>query len=59
MFRKLDLFPSPDEGETPDVLDPLGRANLNHWSSLDLFPSPGERDTPTLFDPSERANFDR
>jgi hypothetical protein len=32
-FRKLDLFPSSGEGggETPTLLDPLERANLNHW----------------------------
>jgi hypothetical protein len=34
-FRKLDLFPSSGEGrETPTLLDPLERANLNHWHSL-------------------------
>jgi hypothetical protein len=32
-FRKLDLFPSSDEGEekTPTQLCPLERANLNHF----------------------------
>jgi hypothetical protein len=30
-FQKLDLFPSSGEGwETPSLLDPLERANLNH-----------------------------
>jgi hypothetical protein len=24
---------SSDEGETPTVLDPLERANLNHWTT--------------------------
>jgi hypothetical protein len=32
--RKLDLFPFSDEVEkTPTLLDPLERANLNHWTS--------------------------
>jgi hypothetical protein len=34
-FRKLDLFPSSDEGggeNTPAQLGPLERANLNHCS---------------------------
>jgi hypothetical protein len=33
-FRKLDLLPSSGEGggETPTVLGPLDRANLNHWN---------------------------
>jgi hypothetical protein len=31
-FRKLDLFPSSDEGrETSTLLSPLERDNLNHW----------------------------
>jgi hypothetical protein len=29
-FRKLDLFPSSGEEETPTVLGPLEGANLNH-----------------------------
>jgi hypothetical protein len=33
MLRKVDLFPSSDEGETPTLLDPLERANLNRLSS--------------------------
>jgi hypothetical protein len=33
-FRKLDLFPSSgDRKETPTLLGPLERANLNHWFS--------------------------
>jgi hypothetical protein len=33
-FRKLDLFPSSVEGrETPALLGPLERANLNHWTN--------------------------
>jgi hypothetical protein len=33
-FPKLDLFPSLGEGEkTPTLLDPLERANLNHWTT--------------------------
>jgi hypothetical protein len=32
MFWKLDLFPS-SEGETPTLLGPLERANLNHWQT--------------------------
>jgi hypothetical protein len=32
-FRKLDLFPSSGEGsETPTLLGPLERANLDNWS---------------------------
>jgi hypothetical protein len=32
-FRKLDVFPSSDEGrETPALLGPLERDNLNHWT---------------------------
>jgi hypothetical protein len=32
MFQKLDLFPSSGEvRETPTLLGPLERANLNHW----------------------------
>jgi hypothetical protein len=32
-FRKLDLFPSSDEGEKiPTQLGSLERANLNHWT---------------------------
>jgi hypothetical protein len=35
-FRKLDLLPSAGEGwETPTLLGPLERANLNHWTSED------------------------
>jgi hypothetical protein len=31
MFRKLDLFPSSDEGKvTPTLLGPLEGTNLNH-----------------------------
>jgi hypothetical protein len=29
-FRKLDLFASSGEGETPTLFGPLLRANLNH-----------------------------
>jgi hypothetical protein len=33
-FRKVDLFPSSVEGrETPALLGPLERTNLNHWTS--------------------------
>jgi hypothetical protein len=32
-FRKLDLFLSSGEGETPTLLGPLERANLNHWTN--------------------------
>jgi hypothetical protein len=40
-FRKLDLFPSSGEGrETPAVLCPLERSNLNHWT-WKLAPSMG------------------
>jgi hypothetical protein len=32
-FRKLDLFPSPgEERESPTLLGPLERADLNHWT---------------------------
>jgi hypothetical protein len=31
IFQKLDLFPSSGERETPPLLGPLERANLNHW----------------------------
>jgi hypothetical protein len=32
--RKLDLFPSLCEGmETPTLLGPIERANLNHWTT--------------------------
>jgi hypothetical protein len=33
-FRKLDVFPFSGEGgeKTPTQLDPLERANLNHWT---------------------------
>jgi hypothetical protein len=30
-FRKLDLFLSLGEWETPNLLGPLERVNLNHW----------------------------
>jgi hypothetical protein len=30
-FRKLDLFPSSDEGWKTPQLGPLERANVNHW----------------------------
>jgi hypothetical protein len=34
-FRKLDLFPSADDGrKIPTPLSPLERANLNHWTSF-------------------------
>jgi hypothetical protein len=34
MFRKLDLFPSKCEvRDTPSLLGPLERANLNHWTN--------------------------
>jgi hypothetical protein len=34
-FRKLYLFPPSGEGrETPTLLDPLQRVNLNHWILL-------------------------
>jgi hypothetical protein len=36
-FRKLVLFPSSGEGETPTLLGPLERANLNHWTILVRF----------------------
>jgi hypothetical protein len=30
----MDLFPSSDEGrETPTLLGPLERTNLNHWTT--------------------------
>jgi hypothetical protein len=33
-FRKLDLFlPSGEGRETPTLLGPLERANLNHWTT--------------------------
>jgi hypothetical protein len=33
-FRKLDLFPSSCDGrETRNLLGPLERANLSHWSN--------------------------
>jgi hypothetical protein len=35
MLQKLDLFPSSGEGrETPTLLGPLKRANLNHKQSV-------------------------
>jgi hypothetical protein len=41
-FRKLDLFPSSDKGtETPTLLGPFEKANLNHWTRVGVsFPSP-------------------
>jgi hypothetical protein len=34
MFRTMYLFPSSGEGrETPSVLGPLDRANLNQWKT--------------------------
>jgi hypothetical protein len=33
MFRKLDLFPSSGEGQTPTLLGPAERANLNYWTT--------------------------
>jgi hypothetical protein len=42
-FQKLDLFPSSGEvRETPILLGPLERANLNHWiNRVDVsLPSP-------------------
>jgi hypothetical protein len=34
MFRKLDVFPSSGEmREASTLLGPLGRANLNHWTT--------------------------
>jgi hypothetical protein len=33
-FRKLNLFPSSGEGwETPTLSGPLGRVNLNYWTT--------------------------
>jgi hypothetical protein len=32
-FWKLDLFPSSGEGETPTLLEPLERPNLNRWNT--------------------------
>jgi hypothetical protein len=32
-FRKLDLFPSSDEWKTPNLLCPLKRADVNHWTT--------------------------
>jgi hypothetical protein len=32
MFQKLDLFLSSGERETPTLLGPLERANINHWT---------------------------
>jgi hypothetical protein len=41
-IRKLDPFPSSGEGtETPTLLGPLERANLNHWTKLDIALSKG------------------
>jgi hypothetical protein len=42
-FRKLDLFPSSGEGrETPTLLGPLERANLNQWTRrTDTVQKPG------------------
>jgi hypothetical protein len=35
MFRKLDLFPfSGERKETPTLLGPLERTDLNHWTTL-------------------------
>jgi hypothetical protein len=37
MFQKLDLFPSSGgEWDTPTLLGPLVRSNLNHWTKLYL-----------------------
>jgi hypothetical protein len=39
---ELGLFPSSGkEKQTPTVLGPLGKANLNHWESLRLALSEG------------------
>jgi hypothetical protein len=32
MCWKLNLFPSHEGRETPTLLGPLERANLNHWT---------------------------
>jgi hypothetical protein len=33
MFRKVDLFPSSDEGlETTALFGPFEGANVNHWT---------------------------
>jgi hypothetical protein len=55
-FWKLDLFLSSVEGrETPTLLGPLGRANLNHWSlalhwRLALSKGPNKVSSSTLFE---------
>jgi hypothetical protein len=33
VFKKLDLFPSSGEEETPTLLGPLEKANLSHWTT--------------------------
>jgi hypothetical protein len=35
VFLKLYLFPSSGEWETRTLLDPLERANLNHWIEVE------------------------
>jgi hypothetical protein len=32
-FRKLNLFPSSDEGQTPTLFSPSETASLNHWTT--------------------------
>jgi hypothetical protein len=40
---ELDLFPSSGEGETPTLLGPIERPNLNHWIQCPPSPEDGNR----------------
>jgi hypothetical protein len=60
------FHPQMKGGETPTLLGPLERPNLNHWMTqkttafrkVDLLPSSdGGGETPTLLGPLERANL--
>jgi hypothetical protein len=51
-FGKLDLFPSSDEGrETPTLLGPLERVDLNHWRCLLSWDF--RKNEPQSLDPAE------
>jgi hypothetical protein len=48
--QKLDPWPSSgEEGETPTMLGPLERADLNHWTSPVFLRDPNEQVTPPRY----------
>jgi hypothetical protein len=54
-FQKLDLFSSSSEGrEAPTLLDPLKRANHNHWICFGLQVWDGRH---TRLGPLDRVNL--